>query len=696
MSGEKNDIMWRLYLSFCLILVFGIVIVVQIGKIQFVQGESYRAKGDSLQLKYRVIPAKRGNVYAESGNLLAASFPYYKIIMDPVAPSKELFNKKVDSLALCLSQTFGDKSKNEYKRILVESRNKEKRYVVLYKKATVPQMKLARNFPIFRQGQYSGGLLIEPVEYRINPYGLMANRTIGYVRNETKVGIEGAYNDALSGVTGKQLMRKAPGGVWVPLNAKNEVEPVDGDDVFTTIDINIQDISETALRSALIKHNAAWGTAIVMEVATGKIKAITNLTRLESGGYEERYNYAIAELVEPGSTFKLFSLLALFEDGYVGLNDSVDLNNGSIQYYNRTMNDSEGRHHYRNVTVETAFEKSSNVGISRLVNEYYKNNKEKYLNRIHDVGLDQITGVDIAGEPNPKIKTDPTAKNFSGVTLPWMSVGYELQITPLQLLNFYNAIANDGKLMKPMLVSQITSYGQVVHTNKPEVLNNSICSDNTLKKLQACLLAVVDSGTAKNIHNPYYQIAGKTGTAQLIENGRYVNRYLASFAGYFPADNPKYSCIVMVNSPANGVFYGGYVAGPVFREIADKVHSHHISMATALNDIDSSYQGVTAYSKGYRYDFEEILDWFNLDNQLHEDEDWIIVHPEKDTLKASQLKIADNVMPSVKGMGLRDAMYLLENKGLKVEASGRGKVINQSIDPGQTINKGMYVVLKLG
>nr|MBP9549708.1 peptidoglycan glycosyltransferase [Chitinophagales bacterium] len=398
MSGAKNDIMWRLYLSFCLILVFGIVIVVQIGRIQFVQGESYRAKGDSLQLRYRVIPAKRGNVYAESGNLLAASFPYYKIIMDPVAPSKELFNKKVDSLALCLSQTFGDKSKNEYKRILVESRNKGKRYVILYKKATVPQMKLARNFPIFRQGQYSGGLLIEPVEYRINPYGLMANRTIGYVRNETKVGIEGAYNEALSGVTGKQLMRKAPGGVWVPLNAKNEVEPVDGDDVFTTIDINIQDISETALRSALIKNNAAWGTAIVMEVATGKIKAITNLTRLESGGYEERYNYAIAELVEPGSTFKLFSLLALFEDGYVGLNDSVDLNNGSIQYYNRTVNDSEGRHHYRNVTVETAFEKSSNVGISRLVNENYKNNKEKYLNRIHDVGLDQATGVDIAGE----------------------------------------------------------------------------------------------------------------------------------------------------------------------------------------------------------------------------------------------------------------------------------------------------------
>lgn len=328
--------------------------------------------------------------------------------------------------------------------------------------------------------------------------------------------------------------------------------------------------------------------------------------------------------------------------------------------------------------------------------ENYTDNKEQYLNRIHQIGLDQKTGVDIAGEPKPNIKTDPTAKNFSGVTLPWMSVGYELQITPLQLLNFYNAVANDGKLMKPMLVSQITSYGKVVHTNKPEVLNNSICSEKTLKKLQACLLGVVDSGTAKNIHNPYYQIAGKTGTAQLIENRQYVNRYLASFAGYFPADNPKYSCIVMVNSPGNGVFYGGYVAAPVFREIADKVYSHHITMAAAINDADSSYKGVTAYSKGYRYDFEEILDWFNLDNQLQEEEDWIVVHPAMDTLKTAAVIITDNIMPSVKGMGLRDAMYLLENKGLKVEVSGRGKVVKQSIDPGQKIQKGMYVVLKLG
>lgn len=688
--------MWRLYLSFLLILAFGIVIIIQIANIQFVQGEDYRSKGDSLQLQYREIPAKRGNVYAEGGNLLAASFPYYKIIMDPGSPSKELFNKKVDSLALCLSETFGDKSKNEYKRILVESRKQGKHYVILYKKATVPQMKAVRQFPIFREGQYSGGLLIEPVEYRVNPYQSMANRTIGYVRNETKVGIEGAYNEQLSGITGKQLMSKGPGGVWVPLNADNEIEPVDGNDIYTTLDINIQDISETALRRILVKNNAAWGTVIVMEVSTGKIKAITNLTRIEPGVYEERYNYAIAELVEPGSTFKLFSLLALLEDGYVDLEDSVDLNYGSIQYYNRTMQDSEGKHHYRNVTVEKAFYNSSNVGISRLVNEYYKDDKKKYLDRIHRIGLDTSTGVDIAGEPNPIIKTNPKAKNFSGVTLPWMSVGYELQITPLQLLNFYNAVANDGKLMKPMLVSEVKSFGSVVETNKPEVLNSKICSDKTLKKLQQSLLAVVDSGTAKSIHNSYYQIAGKTGTAQLIENNRYVDKYLASFAGYFPADAPKYSCIVMVNAPSNGLFYGGYVAAPVFREIADKVYSHHISMAAAVNDEDSLYQGVTAYSKGYRYDFEEILDWFKLDNQLSEDADWIIVHPQQDTLKAQPLKLADNVMPSVKGMGLRDAMYLLENKGLKVQVSGRGKVVSQSIEPGQSINKGMYVIIRLG
>lgn len=696
MGGVKNDILWRLYLAFLLIAIFGFVIIGQVINIQFVQGETYRAKGDSLQLKYREIPAKRGNVYAESGNLLAASFPYYKIIIDPVAPSKELFNKKVDSLALCLSQTFGDKTKNEYKKILVESRNKKKRYVVLYKNATVPQMNAVRHFPILREGQYGGGLIIEPVERRINPYGSMANRTIGYVRHETKVGIEGAYNAQLSGTTGKQLMRKAPGGVWVPLNAENEVEPVDGNDIYTTIDINIQDIAENALRNALVKHDAAWGTAIVMEVKTGKIKAITNLTRIEPAYYEERYNYAIAELVEPGSTFKLFSLLALYEDGYVSPDDSVDLNYGSIQFYNRTMSDSEGKHHYRNVTVETAFAKSSNVGISRLINENYKSDKEKFLKHISDVGLDTSTGVDIAGEPNPKFKLNPKAKNFSGVTLPWMSVGYELQITPLQLLNFYNAVANDGKLMRPMLVSEVRSYGALIESNKPEVLSNKICSDKTLKKLQQALLAVVDSGTAKNIQNDYYKIAGKTGTAQLLINGRYENRYLASFAGYFPADAPKYSCIVMVNSPSNGIFYGGYVAAPVFREIADKVYSHHITMAAAVNGDDSLYHGVSAYSKGYRYDFEEILDWLNLDKQLNEDADWIVVHPMEDTLKAQPVSIKENLMPSVKGMGLRDAIYVLENQGLKVDVTGKGKVVYQSIAPGENIRKGMYVIIKLG
>ncbi|MFN3939467.1 MAG: penicillin-binding protein, partial [Chitinophagales bacterium] len=482
----------------------------------------------------------------------------------------------------------------------------------------------------------------------------------------------------------------------VPLNAENEVEPVDGNDIYTTIDINIQDIAENALRNALIQHDAAWGTAIVMEVKTGKIKAITNLTRIEPAYYEERYNYAIAELVEPGSTFKLFSLLALYEDGFVDPWDSVDLNNGTIQFYNRTMSDSEGKHHYRNVTVETAFAKSSNVGISRLVNENYKSDKEKFLKHISDIGLDTLTGVDIAGEPNPKFKLNPKAKNFSGVTMPWMSVGYELQITPLQLLNFYNAVANDGKLMRPMLVSEIRSYGALVETNKPEVLNNKICSDKTLKKLQKALMAVVDSGTAKNIRNDYYKIAGKTGTAQLLMNGRYTDRYLASFAGYFPADQPKYSCIVMVNSPSNGLFYGGYVAAPVFREIADKVYSHHISMATAVNKDDSLYHGVSAYSKGYRYDFEEILDWFNLDNQLSEDADWIVVHPVEDTLKAQPVHVKENVMPSVKGMGLRDALYVLENQGLKVDVSGKGKVLYQSIAPGENIRKGMYVMIKLG
>ncbi|MCB0796228.1 MAG: transpeptidase family protein, partial [Chitinophagales bacterium] len=543
-----------------------------------------------------------------------------------------------------------------------------------------------------------GGLYKEEIQVRERPYGSLASRTVGIERENNKVGLEGAYDSVLAGVTGLQLQRRVAGNVWMPLNDANQVDPVDGLDIITTIDVNIQDITETALRRILIKNDAAWGTAVVMEVATGKIRAISNLTRLEEGNYAEVLNYAVGTKVEPGSTFKLFSLMALLEDGYVTIQDSVDLNLGTYQYGDRVMKDSEGKHEYRNVTVEKAFANSSNVGISRLVTEHYRTNKEKYVKHITDIGLDKPTGVCIPGEPAPKFKLDPSdKKNWSGVTLPWMSVGYELEITPLQMLTFYNAVANDGKMMQPMLVEGTSRYGQMQETYKPVVLNQKICSDKTLKQVQACLEMVVDSGTAKNIRNDHYKIAGKTGTAQRLVNRFYSNTsYLASFAGYFPADDPKYSCIVVVSEPSKLVFYGGYVAGPVFREIADKVYSHDLRMVGPVNASDSSYAGLTTRTKGYAGDFREILDWMDISEPAGNSSEWWMLSIDADKPKVSDVAIMDKVMPSVKGMGLRDAMYLLETMGLKVEVSGTGKVVYQSLSPGTGIYRGAKVFLKLG
>ncbi|MBC8047417.1 MAG: transpeptidase family protein [Fimbriimonadaceae bacterium] len=695
MRGVKKDILWRLNLALVLIALVGVAVIFQIGKIQFIDGDKYRAQADSVHVKYVTLNAERGNIYADGGNLLAASFPYYNIIMDPLASSKEDFSKYVDSLAFGLSKVYGDKSKSEYKQIITSARKNGKRYVVLYKKATVPQMEETKKLSLFRKGKYTGGLIIETFDKRVYPYGSLANRTIGYTNKEgIKVGLEGAYDKQLSGISGKQLMQKITGGTWLPMSDDAAVEPLDGMDVITTLDVNIQDITETALRRSLVKNNAAWGTAIVMEVKTGKIKAIANLTKAGESIYNETLNYAVAQGVEPGSTFKLFSLMCLFDDNKVDINDTVNLNGGILQYHGGTMYDSEPHHRY-NVSVKTAFALSSNVGISRLVNDNYKNDKQKFAQHFIDAGLINKTGVEVAGEGKPVIKTDPEADNWYATTLPWMSVGYELQITPLQLLTFYNAIANDGKMMKPYLVEATKQYGENIQEFKPVVLKEKLCSDNTIRQLKICLEAVVDSGTARNLKNEYYDFAGKTGTAQLIENGHYVHKYLASFAGYFPAENPKYSIIVCINAPSNGAYYGGAVSAPVFREIGDKLFSHHLGINEPINATDSLRKKIIVDAKGYKYDLHKILSWLKINADFDNSAEWVAMQTNTTGIQTQTIADDENKMPSVKGMGLRDALFILENKGLTVNPIGRGKVVSQSIEAGQFIQSGNYVLIVL-
>ena len=695
-NNTRKDILWRLYLSFAAIALVGILISAQIVKLQYIEGDKLRAEIDSLRTKNEVIEPKRGSIYSERGDLLATSFPYFDVYMDPVAPSDQAFKKNIDSLSIRLSKLFGDKSAAQYKQKIVQARKQKKRYIEIQKNVTYPEKTALQNFPLFRLGKNAGGLITQQIEKRAYPYSSLANRTIGYVKESgKKIGLEGTYDSLLTGKPGYSLMRKVAGGSWIRVSDENEIDPVDGLDIITTLDINMQDITETALRKSLVENNAAWGTAIVMEVKTGQIKSIVNLTRTETG-YREIYNYAISERVEPGSTWKLFSLMCMLEDGLT-IKDHVDLNNGSWPFADRTMYDSEP-HHRRDVTVKTAFALSSNVGISRLASKYYQADPEKYTAHLIESGIVNKTGIEIPGELKPVFKTNPSDKNnWYKTTIPWMSVGYELQITPMQLATFYNGIANNGKMMKPYLVSETQRFGETVDKFDPIVLNEKLCSEQTIKQLKECLEAVVDSGTAKHLKNNYYRFAGKTGTAQIYENEKhaYGDKYLASFAGYFPAENPKYTCVVIVNAPSNHVYYGGYVAAPVFREVADKVYSHFINMREPVNEIDSLSSNITAGGKGNAGDYREVLKWFGVNDDFNDQDEWVAFQTDHNQISSNAIQENPYAMPDVKGMGLRDAVYLLEKNGLKVDAIGVGKVISQSIQPGQPIANGNYVMIQL-
>lgn len=694
MENTKKDILWRLYLILAGMVIVGILIVVQIGNVQFVHGDEYRAMADSMRTKQQEIKPTRGSIYSEHHDVLATSFPYFNIYMDAVAPNDADFKKNIDSLSISLSRLFKDKTAAQYKQKITQARKQKKRYVEIHKKVTLPQKQQMENFPLYRLGQNKGGMIAEPIETREYPYGSLAVRTIGYVRENNRVGLEGTYDTLLRGKSGYAIVRKVAGGSWVRVGEKNELDPVDGVDVVTTLDINIQDITETALRKALVTHNAKWGTAIVMEVKTGKIKAIANLSKTEDGRYLENYNHAISTKVEPGSTWKLFSLMCLFEDG-IELDDHVDLNYGKFPFSDRIMYDSE-EHNRTNVTVKTAFALSSNVGISRLANQMYQKDPSKYTQHLIESGITKETGIELAGERKPVFKLDPKNKNeWYGTTVPWMSVGYELELTPLQLLTYYNGIANDGKMMKPYLVQETQQYGVTLQETEPVVLNEKLASESTIKKLQECLLAVVDSGTAKHLKNDYYQFAGKTGTAKVVENGVYTDKYLASFAGYFPYDVPKYSIVVMVHSPSNHVYYGGAVAAPVFREIADKVYSHFINIREPINNTNTQYVGVDAKARGYAYDFRQILSWLHVSEGFDDNEEWVAINAHGKSASHENIKTYQYTMPDVRGMGLRDALYLLESNGLKVGVNGAGKVVAQSITPGQAVNKGTYVSIQL-
>jgi cell division protein FtsI (penicillin-binding protein 3) len=703
--SAKQIVVGRLIGIYLGALLVALVIIGRILYLQFFVGEEIRKKAEDQTMKYVSIEPNRGDIYSNDGKrLLSISVPYYEIRMDlkSSAIQDRVFNTGIDSLSYCLSRMFRDQPKSEYKRKLITARRNGERYYLIARRVSHEQLQEMKQFPIFRLGRYKGGFIAIQKNRRIRPHQMLAARTIGYLNEGESgniVGIEGAYDQYLKGITGVRLMQKTAGNVWIPVSDRNEVEPKNGFNIVTTIDIDIQDVAENALLKQLRLHNAHHGCAVLMEVETGEVKAIVNLQRNQNGNYEETYNYAIAESTEPGSTFKLMSLIAAMEDGFVEPDDTVDTGKGAVKFYDKIIKDTreEG---YGKITVQNAFEVSSNVGISQVIYKHYKDREERFIDRLYRMHLNEPLNIDIKGEGIPQIQ-HPDDKLWSGISLPMISHGYEVRLTPLHVLTFYNAIANDGKMVKPMFVKKITNYGRVVKSFSTEVIDPSICSRGTLKKAQLMLEGVVERGTAMNLKNENFRIAGKTGTAQ-IANEKYgykVNArisYQASFVGYFPAEKPEYSCIVVINSPSSAVYYGNLVAGPVFREIANKVYATRLDMHEAVNDRKNDLAEIPYSKNGNNEELNIVLDYLDIPSIPGSVEsNWVATTRKEDHIGVNDLSFSRGLVPNVREMGLKDAVYLLENSGLVVVVRGKGKVANQSIQAGARLRRGDRIVLTM-
>ena len=692
--------MLRVYLAFGLIVLFAFMVFLRLGQVQFVQGKKWKAMADSLSTRYVSVEATRGNIYSNDGSLLATSVPEYELRMDMFAggiAEDKVFNEKVDSLGLKLAQIFQDKSAKDYARYLRKGRQDSARYLLIHRKVSYSDLKTIRTFPLYNIGKFSGGLIAVQQNKRILPFQALAARTIGY-KNENVangVGLEGAYKEYINGETGKRLMQRIAGGVYIPVNEEAEVAPKDGADIISTIDINMQDLTQNALEKQLKIMNADHGTAILMEVATGEVRAVANFSKIEDGVYKEKFNYAIAGNQDPGSTFKLASYMALLEDKLVDTNTLIGT--GYYQIPGKLITDSHPK--IETVTVKKAFEESSNAAIAKLINTHYGANPIKFTNHLYDWHLNEKMQLQIPGEAAPVIKNPKTNKSWNkNMTLPQMAYGYEMMLTPLKMLSFYNAVANNGKYVSPIFVKEIRRLGNPIEQFKARVINDQICSEETLRKVKKMLEGVVTEGSGKQIvYNPLYKIAGKTGTAQVADANKGYKakrQYQASFVGYFPADKPKYSMIVVINDP-KGAYYGATVSGPVFREIADRIYASDMQM---YNDMPTRLVGNTGNpptKAGQSKATQKVYKAFGFKPLFASKSEYynIVDTSAGEVFQANTER--RGVMPNVSGMGLKDALYLLGNAGLKTRVIGAGKVTSQSIAAGTRVGKGLGVQIEL-
>ncbi len=691
----KRDIRFRVYLSFTGIVLLAIAIIVKVIIIQVSEGEQLRAQAEKAHTRKEKLFPERGNIYAEDGTLLSSTIPQFDLRVDFKAINKDTFRYYIDTLSECLAASFKDAAAADYKRRLNTAFRKGDRYFLLKKNAPYYQYQAVRHFPVFNKGKNRGGFIAEAKPKRTNPYGMLAYRTIGLWReNAANIGLEQKYDSILSGKEGSRIIRKSTGGVWMPIEG-SEVDPVNGEDIVTTIDINIQDVTEHALLDVLKKYNCQYGTAIVMEVETGKIRALANLGRQSDGSYWEDFNYAMLPS-EPGSTFKLMSLYSLLEDGYVKINDLVNVQGGVAHFgRQRVVDDHAGD---GVITIKKAFARSSNVAFAKLIHQYYNKDPMKYIAHLQKLQLNKKTGLDLTGERSPLIKTTKSKSWNKTTSLPWIAYGYESLITPLHTCMVYNAVANKGRMMKPYLVSAIKAYGLPVLEFQPTVLVESIGKATTIQQMQEVMHAVVEEGTAKGIRSAYYGIAGKTGTAQVADRGISYSDGVrqGSFVGYFPYDKPRYTIAVMVRSNPHGTYYGAVVGAPVFKAISDKLFATHIGGWPVPTDSFANAKTIIAKG-GSEESLRQVITQLKLPVKIKEGNGITGIKSDGEGRYSTHyLPVSRNAVPDVNGMGLRDALCILENVGLKVSISGKGKVMTQSIPAGRKLAKGQKIHLQLG
>jgi len=752
-----KNIVLRITLFYLLTVVLGIAIILKVVHLQFFT--DYKKDAERFALRTESIDAGRGNIFAHDMRLLAVSIPKYDLHIDfyttktnllnnknsklsfyykkagikpasrkkiseaqkkeDIAKANNVIDEEIRKLSVALSELFKDKSAKQYEDFFTKSSKnsteKSHRYEKLGNRhIDFIELQKLRQFPIFEQGRNKSGLIIEEKTYRNYTYGSLAATTIGYVNSNdtTTQGVERSFNRYLKGKSGSQVVMRTYTNQWMPINSQENIMPEVGYDVVTTLNVEIQETAEKALRQQIEKGNNAGiqiegGTAIVMEVATGEIRAIANMKRNSNGTYDESYNYALTETSPPGSTFKLASLIALLDEKHVDLNTMVETQavweykkNGKTLHTFREA----GGHNYGNISVKKVFEKSSNVGFAKLVLQHYENNPQRFLNKLHSMGLfHESLNLQISGESKPHI-TETKDKIWQPQLLPLTSIGYQVTLAPIHTLVFYNAVANNGKMMKPKFVKEIMRYGEVIQSFPDEVIKDKICSDETLSKVQDALEGVVDSGTAVRFRDSRFTFAGKTGTAQRVVRGKFrhnidgylYHSYQATFAGYIPAKNPKYTIVVVMYSPLiRGEFFGGTYGLPVFKEIADKLYSTDFNWNKPI-EREKNYASLPNAKRTEAKQFSTITSKLDIpSNNSAKSGDWVNISKEDSKLKITKVEIDENKVPSVVNMGLRDALYLLEKVGLKVTFSGKGRIRNQSITAGTPIVKGASIHLEL-